>query len=158
MSAAPNLNAGDLAELEANHQELLALCLTLEEIAFSLPSEVDGDACLAASDAMAPLLRRTQQIEERILFPDFDRNAGSHFAATLIEQLKAEHRCDLLACEEVSHTLKTIADHGSPPQTTGPARYMLRGFLEGVRRHVLSEKLIIETLLVAEAEGREVLA
>ncbi|MGV1793522.1 hemerythrin domain-containing protein [Rhizobium sp. A37_96] len=158
MSAGQRLNARDLAELEGNHESLLALCLTLEEIAFSLPGEVDNDACLSASQTMVQLLRRAHQMEERILFPDFDRNAGSHFAATLIERLKAEHRCDVLACEEVSLALKAIAEKGNRPQGVGQARYMLQGFQESVRRHVFSEKLIIETLLVAEAERREVLA
>ncbi|MFB9948236.1 hemerythrin domain-containing protein [Rhizobium puerariae] len=157
MSANANLKAHDLAELEGNHEALMALCLALEEIAFSLPQEVDRDACLNASQVMVPLLRQTHRMEERILFPDFDRNAGSHFAATLIEQLKAEHRCDVLACEEVAQTLKALAENAGPPQA-GSVRYMLQGFLESVRRHVLSEKLIIETLLIAEAEGREILA
>jgi hypothetical protein len=62
-----------------------------------------------------------------------------------------------MACEEVARTLERMAeDGGRPPKSS--IRYMLQGFLESVRRHVYSEKLIIETLLVAEAEGREVLA
>ncbi|MBP1844195.1 hemerythrin-like domain-containing protein [Rhizobium petrolearium] len=157
MPADANLNAHALAQLERNHEALMALCLVLEEIAFALPSDVDREACLRASQIMIPLLQQTHQVEERILFPDFDRNAGSHFAATLIERLKAEHRCDVLTCEEVSLMLKAMAERPDiPPEQA--VRYMLQGFLESVRRHVLSEKLIIEALLVAEAEGREVLA
>ena len=92
-----------------------------------------------------------------MLFPDFDRNAGSTFSLTMIEQLKAEHRCDLLASTEVSETLMALAD-GREDQAGSAARYLLNGFLESIRRHVLSEKLIIEALLVAKAEGREILA
>ncbi|MBU3962613.1 MAG: hemerythrin domain-containing protein [Alphaproteobacteria bacterium] len=97
------------------------------------------------------------RLEERILFPDFDKNAGSCFAAMMIERLKAEHRCDGLACEEMVETLKTMAE-GRCPLPPETVRYMLRGFLEGLRRHVSSERLMIETLLAAKAERREVFA
>jgi hemerythrin-like domain-containing protein len=157
MAADPGINAQDLAEIEGNHEALLALCLTLEEIAFSLPAEIDREACLSAARTMVPLLHRAHQIEERILFPDFDRNAGSLFATTLVGWLRAEHRCDAMACEEVARTLERMAEDDHRPLKSS-IRYMLQGFLESIRRHVYSEKLIIETLLVAEAEGREVLA
>jgi len=156
MTAETKLNAGDLAALERNHEALLGLCLVLEEIASSLPDDVDRTACREASETMADLLQATHRLEEGILFPDFRSNAGSYFAPRMIEQLKAEHRCDLLASREVTTTLKALAENGQV--RADPARYLLRGFLEALRRHVYSEKLIIEALLVAEADGREVLA
>ena len=72
-----------------------------------------------------------------------------------IERLKAEHRCDRLAAEELSLTLKAVADGrcGLSPDTV--AR-MLGGFQESLRRHVFSEKMILESLLAAKAEAREV--
>lgn len=135
----------------------MALCLVLEETAFSLPEEVDRHACLHASQVMVSLLQLAHQMEERILFPNFRRNAGSSFGDTLIERLKAEHRCDLLAGKDVSLTLKAVAECPALASEQS-VRHMLQGFQESVRRHVLSEKLIIETILVAEAEGREILA
>lgn len=152
-----NLNAVDLAGLENNHQTLLAFCLALEEIASTLPEAVDRKSCRRAAATIPSLLRQTHLLEETMLFPDFDRNAGSTFSMTMIEQLKAEHRCDLLASTEVSETLMALAD-GREDQAGSAARYLLNGFLESIRRHVLSEKLIIEALLVAKAEGREILA
>lgn len=155
MDAGAKLNARDLAALERNHEALLRLCLILEEIVSSLPDEVDGAACTAASETVADLLEATHRLEEHVLFPDFRSNAGSHFARRMIEQLKAEHRCDLMASRDVVTVLKALAGNGPVPAGAG---HLLAGFLEALRRHVHSEKLIIEALLVAEADGREVLA
>ena len=69
----------------------------------------DPGACTLVAASIGPLLKRAHGLEERPLFPDFDRNAGSCFAAMMIERLKAEHRCDGLACEEMVHTLQTLA-------------------------------------------------
>nr|WP_298097300.1 hemerythrin domain-containing protein [uncultured Shinella sp.] len=146
------LAAADIGRLEALHGNLLDLCLRLEEAA--------GDPAGAAelrdlADAIPPLLKSVHDLEERLLFPDFDRHAGSCFAAMTIERLKAEHRCDRLAAEELSLTLKAVADGrcGLSPDTV--AR-MLGGFQESLRRHVFSEKTILESLLAAKAEAREI--
>lgn len=157
MSFKPDLDAAAIAALERSHAQLLNLCLTLEEIADTIPFDVDPGACTFVAGSIGPLLKRAHSLEERLLFPDFDRNAGSCFAAMMIERLKAEHRCDGLACEEMVHTLQTLAQERCPlpPDTV---RYMLLGFLEGLRRHVASERLMLETLVAAKAEGREVFA
>ena len=155
MTITAKLSARNLAALEQNHTTILRLCLTLEEIAASLPDEIDTATCLDTSKNIAELIKATHALEEEVLFPDFSSNAGSYFAPHMIEQLKAEHRCDLLAGQEVATTLKELADNKCASASS--ARYLLLGFLEALRRHVHSEKLIIEALLVAEAEGREVL-
>lgn len=157
MTLHARLNVDNLGALERHHEGLLRLCLTLEEIADSLPLDVDKEACLDVTKTMAPLLSQAHLLEEQILFPDFDSKAGSHFAALMIEQLKADHRCDALACAETVETLKSLAE-GRCPKSPDAVRYMFNGFLEGIRRHVSSEKLMIEALLVAQSEGREILA
>lgn len=157
MSLKPDLDAAAIAALERSHAQLLNLCLTLEEIAGTIPFDLDPGACNMVAGSIGPLLKQAHRLEEQLLFPDFDRNAGSCFAAMMIERLKAEHRCDRLACEEMVRTLETLAQERCPltPETV---RYMLLGFLEGLRRHVSSERLMLETLLAAKAEGREVFA
>ncbi|WP_105382402.1 hemerythrin domain-containing protein [Neorhizobium alkalisoli] len=155
MTIKAKLSAQNLAVLERNHEALLELCLALEEIASSLPGEIDRVTCLAASEDIGALIEMTHVLEEEVLFPDFSSNAGSNFAQRMIERLKAEHRCDLLAGREVSKTLKELAT--SSGASISSAHHLLQGFQEALRRHVHSEKLIIEALLVAEAEGREVL-
>lgn len=149
-----SLNAADIDRLETLHQALLDLCLHLEEIA-SEPGTAGELRALA--DAIPPALRAVHELEERLLFPDFDRHAGSCFAALAIERLKAEHRCDRLAAEELSLTLKAVADGrcGLSPETVSR---MINGFQESLRRHVFSEQMILETLIAAKAEARDVFA
>ncbi|WP_411032726.1 hemerythrin domain-containing protein [Shinella sp. BYT-45] len=148
------LAAADIGRLEALHHRLLDLCLRLEEAAGE-PGIVGELRDLA--EAVPPLLKAVHDLEERLLFPDFDRHAGSCFAAMMIERLKAEHRCDRLAAEELSLTLKAVADRncGLSPETV--AR-MIGGFQEALRRHVFSEKVVLEALLSAKAEARSVFA
>ena len=146
------LTAADIRRLETLHSDLLNLCLRLEEAA-SDPAIAEELRDLA--DAIPPLLKSVHDLEERLLFPDFDRHAGSCFAAMTIERLKAEHRCDRLAAEELSLTLKAVADDrcGLSPDTI--AR-MLGGFQESLRRHVFSEKLLVERLLAAKDDERKI--
>ena len=147
-----NLTAADIGRLETLHSDLLDLCLRLEEAA-SDPT-IAGELRELA-DGIPPLLKSVHDLEERLLFPDFDRHAGSCFAAMTIERLKAEHRCDRLAAEELSLTLKAVADGrcGLSPDTV--AR-MLAGFQESLRRHVFSEKMILESLLAAKDDERKI--
>lgn len=147
-----NLTAADIGRLETLHSDLLDLCLRLEDAA-SDPTIARELRDLA--DAIPPLLKSVHDLEERLLFPDFDRHAGSCFAAMTIERLKAEHRCDRLAAEELSLTLKAVADGrcGLSPDTV--AR-MLAGFQESLRRHLFSEKMILESLLAAKDDERKI--
>lgn len=149
MYTARPLDTQDLATLRRNHEDLLRLCRDLEYLADSLPFAVDEARCRDVAEQVVPLLTRTQEFEEQLLFPDLDRSAGSCFAAMMIERLKNEHRCDRLAAEEISLTLKAmLRGHcGLSFETIG---YMLRGFFECVRRHVASEKAMVSQLTPAE--------
>ena len=147
-----NLTAADIGRLETLHSDLLDLCLRLEEAA--------SDPTIAGelrdlTDAIPLLLKSVHDLEERLLFPDFDRHAGSCFAAMTVERLKAEHRYDRLAAEELSLTFKSVANGrcGLSPDTL--AR-MLAGFQESLRRHVFSEKMILESLLAAKHNERKI--
>ncbi|HTO30512.1 MAG TPA: hemerythrin domain-containing protein [Pararhizobium sp.] len=144
------LAAVDIARLEKLQGEVLDLCLRLEEAATEPGSAED---LVELAEAILPLLTVVHDLEERLLFPDFDHHAGSHFAAVTIERLKAEHRCDRLQAEELSRTMKAIADGRSrlSPETVW---HMLGGFQEGLRRHVFFEKMVLESLLAAKSEAR----
>lgn len=148
------LDAAGIDRLETLHQALLDLCLRLEEAA-SEPGTAGELQALA--EAISPALRAVHDLEERLLFPDFDRHAGSCFAAMAIQRLKAEHRCDRLAAEELSLTLKAVAD-GRCGLSSETVSRMIGGFQESLRRHVFSEQMILETLLAAKAEARDVFA
>ncbi|QRM57156.1 hemerythrin domain-containing protein [Sinorhizobium sp. BG8] len=148
----PTLAAADIGRLEALHQNLLDLCLRLEEAA----ADTDVTAELRdLADAIPPLLAAVHNLEEHLLFPDFDRHAGSCFAAMAIERLKAEHRCDRLAGEELSLTLKAVAEERCALSPETVSRMMV-GFQESLRRHVFSEMMILEALLSAKAEARDI--
>lgn len=153
-----DLDALHLKGLTANREVLLALCLRLEEVAdvLSSPTVGEGDFAQMALD-LKPHLEETQSLEESLLFPEFDRHAGSCFGAMLVEQLKAEHRYDRLAAEELSQTLQALAE-GRSRLALATITAMMRGFAENLRRHVHSEDVLIETLLAARAEGREIFA
>ena len=151
------LNNQELRTLKQNHQDLLALCHDLEALADSLPFDVNERLCHDVSDSVVALLARTQAFEEELLFPDLDREAGSCFSAMMIERLKNEHRCDRLAAEEISLTLKALL-RGHCGLTFETIGYMLRGFFECVRRHVASERALIEQLVPGETGTGRVLA
>jgi Hemerythrin HHE cation binding domain. len=153
----PTLNAKDLRGLEANHQGLLRVCLDLEQAMDELGHDTPQTDLRRLADSIVQCLKEAHDLEERILFPDFDRRAGSCFSAMIIEQLKAEHRYDSLAAEELSLTLRALTE-GRCRLSFETIVCMLGGFLECLRRHVSTEKLMIEALLVAEAEGREIFA
>ena len=151
------LNNQELRTLKQNHQDLLALCHDLEALADSLPFDVNERLCHDVSDSVVALLARTQAFEEELLFPDLEREAGSCFSAMMIERLKNEHRCDRLAAEEISLTLKALL-RGHCGLTFETIGYMLRGFFECVRRHVASERALIEQLVPGETGTRRALA
>lgn len=151
------LNEQQLKTLRQNHEDLLDLCRSLEELADSLPFAVNEKLCRDVSDQVLPLLARTQEFEEQLLFPDLDRSAGSCFTAMMIERLKNEHRCDRLAAEEISLTLKAML-RGHCGLTFETIGYMLRGFFECVRRHVAAENAMIDQLIPADEEQRMAVA
>lgn len=157
-----HIDAPSLKRLEIDHLALFSLCLRLEQAAdifdgADAADEETGPEIASLARDLKPLLSETQGLEESLLFPDFDRHAGSCFGAMMIERLKAEHRYDRLAAEELSQTLRSLAEARCPlPLATVAA--MTRGFVENLRRHVNAEKMMIETLLAAKAEGREIFA
>ncbi|NKC23181.1 hemerythrin domain-containing protein [Ochrobactrum oryzae] len=155
MDTLPALHATDISRLEAHHHELLQLCLQLEEIAGDLESDASMQEYWRIAKLIPRLVSETHALEEEVLFPDFSRQAHSHFANAIIERLKAEHRCDRMAAEELSQTLTAVAK-GCSNLAADTISYMMRGFMESVRRHILSEKLMIEALLAAKSEQREV--
>lgn len=151
------LNATDLRRLEANHQQLLDLGFQLEQAMEETGLDPEYAKLRRLSAAILLLLKDAHDLEERVLFPGFDRRAGSCFSVMMIEHLKAEHRYDRLAADELRLTLQALAD-GTCSLPIETITRMLTGFLECLRRHVSTEKLLMEALLAAEAEEREIFA
>lgn len=129
----------DLQWLRRAHDEQLALCSELEAIADSLPSAVNRQKCIYAAKALGPLIQGIHRYEESILFPQLlaDPRAGHNIDATL-ERLKFEHCEDECFAEELTDALLKL---GSGDIVNMEAvGYMLRGFFEGIRRHIAFER------------------
>ncbi|MFP1632106.1 hemerythrin domain-containing protein [Zhengella sp. ZM62] len=139
---------GDAIEAFARaHEDKLSLCQTLEEIADSLPDEVDKQKCKLAAREIWPLLRSVHSFEEKIIFPALaDRLAHLSGIEQTIARLKSEHAEDECYAEELTDTLLLLGagDKGVNFDAVG---YMLRGFFESVRRHVAFEREIVLRLV-----------
>lgn len=141
-SGTPQLADGgesSLSWLRRSHGEQLALCKELEEIADSLPSSINRQKCIYAAKALGPLIKGGHHYEETVLFPQLQSSEGApaHLAQTL-ERLKFEHFEDECFAEELTDALlKLGSDDTVNMEAVG---YMLRGFFEGIRRHIAFER------------------
>lgn len=121
-------------------QEQRLLCDELEAIADSLPDNVDQPACMHAARVLPTLLIRTQQNEEKTLFSALERARTALFDPTpTLDRLRIEHAGDQCFAEELSEVLLSWG-RGLPMQSPEATGYMLRGFFEGLRRHVATEE------------------
>jgi hemerythrin-like domain-containing protein len=129
------------------HDDVLKLCQLLEEIADSLPALVDRSVCSNVSVRLVPLISDVHRYEETILFPWLERRYPEKpVLHESMQRLKAEHLEDEGYADEISDMLQSIAlERNYQAETAG---YMLRGFFEGVRRHVACEREYIYELLV----------
>src|SRR5690606_28206877 len=95
--------------------------------------------CLFLSRAIGPVLATAQKIGEAELFRDMACSAPERPAlAATLEWLRVEHQVDLCYAEEVQDALRAYGEgfRRPSPEATG---FMLRGFFEGLRRHVAFE-------------------
>ncbi len=138
-----------LAWLRKAHEEQLALCGELEDIADSLPSSINRQKCIYAAKALGPLIRGVHHYEETVLFPYVQASLGAHSAET-IDRLKFEHCEDECFAEELTDALLKLGSGVSVNmEATG---YMLRGFFEGLRRHIAFEREFLLNRMPDEPE------
>ncbi len=123
-------------ELMRTFERQKKLCDDLEAVADSLPRSTDRQFCLHLARQIGPLLRDAHAVEENVLFPTILER--SEHGLELVERLRLEHIEDECFGEEIQHELMQLG-RGQPvlaPEATG---YMLRGFFEGLRRHMRHE-------------------
>lgn len=133
------------AELREVFDQQMSLCDALERIADSLPHRLDRPHCQQIANVICPLIKRAHASEEALMFPHLTELRGD--ACQIVERLRLEHIEDECFAEEVQFELQQIAT-GQPvlaPEATG---YMLRGFFEGLRRHVRHELELMAALHV----------
>lgn len=135
------------SQFKSAQDEQLALCDQLEEIADSLPDNVDRQICIHTARALLPVISRAHRMEEDILFPLVEKTetAVTDTNATL-ERLRIEHAGDECFVEELVDVLMSYGA-GAPSQTPETTGYMLRGFFQGLRRHIAFEKEILGPML-----------
>ncbi len=141
----PGPNA--VAALRNSHDELLALCGRLEEIADSLPANIDRQLCLHVARAVQPAIMRAHALEESILFPALAaENALLADMPAVLERLRVEHCEDECFAEEVQDELLALG-RGDSRLVLDATGYMLRGFFEGIKRHVAQEQMLLGALI-----------
>lgn len=121
------------------HQAQLDMCRRLERIADNLPLAMDSQAFLQLSRTVYPVVKSAHEFEEQSLFPLLEHKmAHEDRLLQSIERLKFEHWEDESFAEEIGDGLLiyvTDPDRQNPEALS----YMLRGFFEGLRRHIAFE-------------------
>jgi hemerythrin-like domain-containing protein len=133
----------------------LELCQQLEAIADDLPKTIDHQNLLIVARKILPTIKEAHRFEERRIFPHIQVEAEDKEALTQsLERLKFEHWEDESFAEELSHGLINFVSECEEPSSITLA-YMLRGFFEGVRRHIAFEvEHILPLLRRQEAPAR----
>lgn len=128
-----------ILQLQEHHRNQLDICNRLENLADSLPDNVDRQECLSISWQIYPAIKSAHQFEEETLFPTLQGTQGSSADIDRnIERLKFEHWEDESSAEDISIFLRQMVQ--SPKDANvGKISYMLRGFFEGLRRHIAFE-------------------
>lgn len=122
-----------------HHESLLKLCSSLEKIADSLPNIPNVQECLVICRDIFPIVKNAHNFEEKILFPILHK--AKEDKETLdknLERLCYEHWEDESFAEEISDAFRAYIDQPIKAEADKLA-YMLRGFFEGIRRHIAFE-------------------
>ncbi|WP_244435522.1 hemerythrin domain-containing protein [Martelella sp. AD-3] len=133
-------NPASVAMGEA-HAAIQRLCEALEDVADSLPANVNRGDCRRLAEELVPALRTAQETEEMQVFPAIRRAAGARAVAEALDRLTYEHFEDLCFAEEVTDVLRRLAN-GSTVNTEAVG-YMLRGLFGALRRHLSFEQELV---------------
>jgi hypothetical protein len=135
-----------LKEMLALHERKLAVCDTLEGIADSLPGRIDRLTCLRLANTLLPLINRAHHVEETTIFPAYDALPDTIRAIGSTERLQIEHVEDECFAAELTEILFKVGHEGGVANAE-MFGFMLRGFFEGMRRHVAFEREHIAPLV-----------
>lgn len=135
--------------LSENLMRLEKLCKGLEAVADGLPTRVDIAHCNRIAGELMPTVKTIHEFEEKRLFPHLLQHSNqTQSLSTILERLRFEHWEDQAYAEEVQHALEIFAK--APGQSNVESlSWMLRGFFEGVRRHVAFERAYVLPLVAA---------
>lgn len=137
--AGNSLDSAQRLALRLAHNDILAMCELLEDIADSLPNHIDPRKCSRAADMLEPLIKRVHRFEEDEIYPLFAGPSPSRSLQKTLERLRSEHCEDQCYAEELSDALMKVSS-GAEPVSSETLGYMLRGFFEAIRRHIAFER------------------
>lgn len=141
------------AQTLSHHQKQKFLCSRLEAVADGLPSNVDRQECLVLARDIYPMVKAAHNFEENVLFPHLERYAGADELEEGLERLRFEHWEDEAYAEEISDALGRIGRGGSVSDAE-KISWMLRGFFDGVRRHMAFEAEHLLPMLSSRGPNR----
>jgi Hemerythrin HHE cation binding domain len=122
-------------------------CDHLELTADLLPDRVDAQDCLLLSQNLVPLVRRAHAFEESQVFPLLlALTPPPHGLPETVDRLCFEHLVDEEFAKDLSLSLRHMVTD-RPNTNIDSLAWMLRGFFEGLRRHVAFEREHVLPLL-----------
>ena len=128
-----------LSDLNLHHQVQLDLCDVLEKIADQLPDRVDPQNCLHIARSIYPTVKKAHTYEENKVFPYLAAHYEQYVMPQTLDRLHSEHWEDESYAEEVQSGLTDFVS-GQLKTGVDTLAYMLRGFFEGLRRHIAFER------------------
>ena len=121
------------------HTQQLALCDKLESIADRLPDSIDPQDMLLVAQQIFPLVNKAHKFEEETVFRLLQKNLlHAPDIEPTIERLRFEHWEDESFAQELQESMTGYVT-GQTPKRPDTLSYMLRGFFEGMRRHIAFE-------------------
>lgn len=127
-------------KLTTYHQKLLGMCDCLERLADELPAISNKQECLLICRDIFPMIKSAHEFEENTLFPLLNKHEKRNDTLEKnLERLRYEHWEDESFAEEISEVFRAYLNKQDPKEAEKLA-YMLRGFFEGIRRHIAFEK------------------
>lgn len=145
-----HMSKSNLADqLTSNLNAQLELCTSLENLADNLPDNVDVQNCLMLADNIYPILQKSHKFEESVVFPELsNRFQNDQKLMETLKRLRFEHWEDESFAKDLHDSMVLFANTRKP-ESVDSLSYMLRGFFEGIRRHIAFELEYIAPLLVA---------
>lgn len=128
------------------HEIQKKFCDMMEEIADSLPNDVDRTKALEAARILKSDLPRHHRMEEIALFPLLVKySSDDDNMAEIVARLKEEHIADEDFSEELIEVLENLGA-GGDVENPNMVGYMLRGFFQNYRRHIMWENNVVLSL------------
>lgn len=148
----PNISRTEIrTKLDRNFRSQLSLCALLEDIADSLPNNISRNNCLLAAQNIQPIVEAAHTFEEQYLFPLLlEDEQKQQQLKPVLARLHAEHCEDESYSTEIVDALEELA--ADQLANIDKISYMLRGFFEGMRRHIAFEQEHLLPLLAGDQE------